>query len=346
MNQCCAELRQYFKGAGVSINQIKYLSLFSGIGGFELGIGDKGECIGYSEIDKYAVRIYRRHFPEHKGFGDITKIDPKSLPDFDLVVGGFPCQSFSVAGKGKGFQDQRGTLFFEIVRIVREKRPRLLLFENVRGLLSNDGGRTFFTILASLDALGYDLQWQVLNSKNFRVPQGRPRVFIIGHLRGTRRPEVFPLEGDGKADNVIPTLTARYYGAQSTGAYLRQISPKGRAQAERVYDPKGIATTLASTDGGLGAATGLYMMQRPRGNNKGGVKAKNGIAPALSSSSYEHNNYLVTKSRYRRLTPTECERIQGFPDGWTEGISDRQRYRRLGKAVTVNVIKAIIDKLF
>ena len=172
---------------------MKYLSLFSGIGGFEKGVGDKAECIGYSEIDKYAIQVYNKHF-NHKNYGDITKIQPESLPDFELVVGGFPCQSFSIAGKRGGFNDTRGTLFFEIARIIKQKQPRLLLLENVKGLLSHDKGCTFTTIISTLDELGYDCQWQVLNSKNHGVPQNRERVFIIGQLRGTRQVNVFPLE--------------------------------------------------------------------------------------------------------------------------------------------------------
>ena len=217
---------------------MKYLSLFSGIGGFELGIqqayedlqklcienegqpkrsssGDKKgqceqlhkfsneglSCIGFSEIDKYAIQVYKKQFPNHKNYGDITKIDAKELPSFDLLVGGFPCQTFSVAGKRAGFNDTRGTLFFEIARIIREKQPRLLLLENVKGLLSHDKGSTFYTIISTLDELGYDCQWQVLNSKNFGVPQNRERVFIVGHLRGTSRPEVFPIRGTDNETN-------------------------------------------------------------------------------------------------------------------------------------------------
>ena len=181
---------------------MKYLSLFSGIGGFELGIQQAYEklrtkneeqglqgvrnkegqhsqrtdissdgltCIGFSEIDKYATQIYQSHFPEHKNYGDITKIKDEDLPEFDLVVGGFPCQSFSIAGKRGGFNDTRGTMFFEIARILKAKQPRLLLLENVKGLLSHDEGRTFATIISTLDELGYDLQWQVINTP------GRPR---------------------------------------------------------------------------------------------------------------------------------------------------------------------------
>jgi DNA (cytosine-5)-methyltransferase 1 len=173
---------------------MRYLSLFSGVGGFESGIiqayenmdnrgtaspstlavhrdkpntnssdgdgrGTDPVCIGYSEIDSYATKIYQKHFPNHKAYGDITKIDAEDLPEFDLLVGGFPYQSFSIAGKRGGFDDTRGTLFFDIARIAQQKQPRLLLLENVKGLLSHDKGRTFRTIISTLDELGYDLQW-------------------------------------------------------------------------------------------------------------------------------------------------------------------------------------------
>ena len=148
------------------------------------------ECIGYSEIDKYAIQIYEKHF-NHKNYGSITDINAAELPDFDLICGGFPCQSFSIAGKRRGFDDTRGTLFFDICRIIKKKQPRLILLENVKGLLSHDQGRTFRTIITKIDELGYDCQWQVLNSKNFGVPQNRERVFIIGHLRNGSRARYF-----------------------------------------------------------------------------------------------------------------------------------------------------------
>jgi len=193
---------------------MKYFSMFSGIAGFELAIGEKAECIGYSEIDKYAIQVYEEHF-KHKNYGDATKIDTRQLPNFDLLVGGFPCQAFSIAGKRKGFDDTRGTLFFDIARILRDKRPKYLLLENVKGLLSHDEGKTFQTILGVLTDLGYFIEWQVLNSKNFGVPQNRERVFIVGHLRGEPRPKVFPIgEGDevvkGK-NKIANTLTSNYY---------------------------------------------------------------------------------------------------------------------------------------
>ena len=159
--------------------QLKYLSLFSGIGGFELGIADKGECIGYSEINKYAIQIYEKHF-NHKNYGDITKIIPKDLPDFDLVVGGVPCQSWSIAGKRGGFDDERGNMWFECFKILRAKQPKYFLFENVKGLLSHDGGKSMERICEELCGCGYGIDFEVLNSKNFGVPQSRERVFIVG----------------------------------------------------------------------------------------------------------------------------------------------------------------------
>ena len=336
---------------------MKYFSLFSGIGGFELGIkhayennhnrrgenrepkekfwsseenllnsrnqsnnissdGDGGRirpiCVGFSEIDKYATEVYQKNF-NHKDYGDITKINEKELPDFDLLVGGFPCQSFSIAGKRGGFTDTRGTMFFEIARIVREKQPRLLLLENVKGLLSHDKGQTFHTIITTLDELGYDLQWQVLNSKNHGVPQNRERVFIIGHLRGTNRPQVFPI---GETNNSSI-----------------KISKRGKHQQDIVYRTDGIMGTLAAgTHASTPHLTKIQQLNKPKHSNTGGPSARNG-------------QKLVNGTSIRRLTPTECERLQGFPDRWTEGLSDTQRYKTLGNAVTVNVIKAIIEKL-
>jgi DNA (cytosine-5)-methyltransferase 1 len=367
---------------------MKYLSLFSGIGGFELGIQQAYEsnnehahiseeseqeerpqgrewptdlngiqlhdrngtaplCVGYSEIDKYAVQIYQKHFPNHTNYGDITKIKAEELPEFDLVVGGFPCQSFSIAGKRGGFNDTRGTMFFEIARILKAKQPRLLLLENVKGLLSHDEGRTFATIISTLDELGYDLQWQVLNSKNFGVPQNRERVFIAGHLRGTSRPQVFPITDNGGQVDELPrylsnTLTRRYEGAQGVGTYIGEgelnaqeiIQPK-RA-SDRVYDPAGVGPTLNTMQGGRRQP---MIQQRAHGFFNGSDKD---IAPSIRGASVAHNVFV---DKIRRLTPLECERLQGFPDGWTEGVSDTQRYKCLGNAVTVNVIHIIMERL-
>lgn len=224
--------------------------------------------------------------PDHPNFGDITKIDAAALPDFDLFVGGFPCQAFSIAGKRRGFEDTRGTLFFDVARILAAKRPRLFLLENVKGLLSHDDGRTFKTIIAALVELGYSVEWQVLNSKDFGVPQNRERVFIVGHLGGDGSPQVFPFD-------------------QSDG--LPSQSPRPGQDEGR------ISSTVTT-------------------NYKKGVHCGG-------------ETYVTNEAQIRRLTPVECERLQGFPDNWTEGISDTQRYKTLGNAVTVNVVEAVFSRM-
>lgn len=362
---------------------MKYFSLFSGIGGFEFGIGEEHECVGFSEIDKYATQVYKHHFPNHKNYGDITKIITSEIQDFELLVGGFPCQSFSIAGKRGGFHDTRGTLFFEIARILADKRPRYLVLENVKGLLSHDQGKTFQTILRVLSDLGYGVQWQVLNSKNFGVPQNRERVFIVGHLRGTSRPKVFPITRGNKS-------------------HIKEIT-SNLSDAQRVYDINGIAKTQKALGGGQGAKTGLYAIRRGRSTDpwkksniaptvrngdkadvravitpdrlnkrQNGRRMKDIGEPAFTVTAQDRHGVLINKTirtggrgsltkkhnwdthlidgQIRRLTPKECERLQGFPDDWTsegtEGnISDTQRYKMAGNAVSVPVIKAIVEKL-
>jgi DNA (cytosine-5)-methyltransferase 1 len=162
---------------------VRFFDLFAGIGGFRLGMERAGhECVGSCEIDKYCRETYKKHFGEYPKYRDVKSINPKELPDFDILCAGFPCQPFSYSGTRNGFNDTRGTLFFEITKIAREKQPLYLFLENVRGLLSNNKGRTFRTILTELDELGYDVEWNLYNSTNF-TPQERERVIIIGHLR-------------------------------------------------------------------------------------------------------------------------------------------------------------------
>ena len=219
---------------------MKYFSMFSGIGGFELAIhksSPDAECVGYSEIDKHAIKTYEKHFPHHTNYGDATAIRPKELPDFDMLCAGFPCQAFSIAGKRKGFKDSRGNLFFEIIRILECKKPAIIVLENVKGLLNHKKGNTFKVIIQALDGLGYRLEWMVLNSKDFKTPQNRERIFIVGHLGKKSRPEVFPL---GK--NI---------------ALLNQKNPKGLEllydgdyQSKRIYSISGVAQTIPTGKAG------------------------------------------------------------------------------------------------
>ena len=370
---------------------MKYFSTFSGIGGFELGIikayelskvANKSEdstdikstapqhwerplCVGYSEIDKYATQVYSKHFPEHKNYGDITKINEKELPDFDLLVGGFPCQAFSIAGKRGGFEDTRGTLFYEVARILREKLPKLFLLENVKGLLSHDGGRTFKIIITALAELGYAVEWQVLNAKNFGVPQNRERVYIIGHLGGFGGREIFPLtRGDEeyphKADKqgCANTLTRRSAGGGNRrGNYIHQLNNPKHSN-ERVYGTGGVAPTLNTMQGGMRQP----FIAIPEATKKGYSEARVGdsinlAVPNSASSSCRIGHliaqtldtgmqqYTLEGATLRRLTPVECERLMGFPDQWTNGVSDSQRYKMCGNAVVTNVVQVIVENL-
>ena len=226
---------------------MKFLDLFAGIGGFRFGMESAGhECVGFCEIDKYARASYKAiHNTEGEiELHDITAVSDESIRGFgsvDVICGGFPCQAFSIAGHRRGFEDTRGTLFFEICRFASVLRPKYLFLENVRGLLNHDGGATFETIIRTLDELGYDVEWQVLNSKNFGVPQNRERVFIIGHLRGERTRNVFPV---GRESEQSDRQQSKIEIVGNTK------NPNGTSQGTGsvVYDSNGLIGTLCARD--------------------------------------------------------------------------------------------------
>ena len=228
------------------------------------------ECVGFCEIDKYARASYKAiHNTEGEiELHDITTVSDESIRRIgrvDIICGGFPCQAFSIAGNRRGFEDTRGTLFFEIARFASILRPRYLFLENVKGLLNHENGITFETIISTLDELGYNVEWQVLNSKDFRVPQNRERVFIIGHLRGECTRRVFPLSKGGQQATSIKeqysnTITTRYGNSQGAGAYIVEsksqkvksignIHPSGKSMNGEVYRADGLAPTLTTNKG-------------------------------------------------------------------------------------------------
>ncbi len=346
-----------------------FVELFAGIGGFRLGLENSNlrsaqladskrptkhnifenkflkrkrldyTCVWSNEIDKYASQIYRKNFGEGELYeGDIRQVNTDDIPDHDLLTGGFPCQAFSIAGKRRGFDDTRGTLFFEIARICRAKKPRYILLENVKGLLSHESGQTFQTILKVLSNIGYVLQWEVLNSKNFGVPQSRDRVFIVGHLGEKCRPKVFPIgesqtipdsqdkREQRKGQRISSTIDSRYGALRNAGETYLIHNVYGGFKEDKPREFHNISPTIRTPKGG-----GHLPM----------------VAQCIRA---EHHNtadvhYIPKGTKIRRLTPTECERLQGFPDGWTEGVSDTQRYKCLGNAVTVNVIQKIGEQL-
>jgi len=212
---------------------VRFFSTFTGVGGFEIAIRNgipNSECVGMCEIDPHASNILRYRFKGVKNYGNIRNVKEKELPDFDILCGGFPCQSFSIAGKRMGFEDTRGTLFFELARIAKSKRPKILFFENVKGILSHQEGRTVTTILQTMDELGYDAEWQVLNSKHHGIPQDRNRIIIIGHLRGQPFKRVFPIR-------------------EETTGTIKMVQKPGEKfeQTSRVYSKEGIAPTLTKS---------------------------------------------------------------------------------------------------
>ena len=235
---------------------IQFFDLFSGIGGFREGLRRAGgfTCVGHCEVDTYADKNYRLLFDTEGEWycSDARTIEPERMPDFDLLCAGFPCQAFSIAGKREGFADARGTLFFEIARILEAKRPSYFILENVPGLLSHDKGRTFCTILSTLSELGYHVEWKVLNSKDFGVPQSRKRVYIVGYLDGRCAGKILPFP-------------------KANGTALIQVH--AGKQGERVYAEEGLSCTLTSGAGGMGGKTGLYEVGIPiKENTRKGYK--------------------------------------------------------------------------
>ena len=329
---------------------MKFLDLFAGIGGFRLGMESAGhECVGFCEIDKFARKSYKA-IHDTKGeieLHDITAVSDESIRRIgrvDIICGGFPCQAFSIAGNRRGFEDTRGTLFFEIARFASILRPKYLLLENVKGLLNHDGGATFETILGALDELGYNVEWQILNSKDFGVPQNRERVFIIGHLRGERTRRVFPISKSCQQANSIKkqysnTITTRYGNSQGAGAYIVEsksqkvrsignIHPSGNGMNGEVYESAGLAPTLSTMQGG---GQEPKIIQRGHGYNQGG---EHDIAPTLTSNSYQENNLVKVVDFYNKITKDEVGTLTSSGGGSTVragsfGITDGYRIRKL-----------------
>ena len=285
--------------------KLKVFDMFSGIGGFALGLKKSNlphEIVGFSEIDPYAQKIYKKHFIGVKNYGDATKIDESKLPDFDLLTAGFPCQSFSNAGS-KRPDDPRSQLFLEIIRLLKNK-PRFVLLENVQSLVRHDNGKTFTRIIEELSQLSYRVEWQIFNSKYY-VPQHRERIYIFatlidGYSGNTTRSTIFP---------------------------IRPESAKSVPKDERQPDYLKIS-------------------------KKGRLRTRQHLASALAGGAHSGGNHsdmdlLAYPTQIRRLTLRECERLQGFDDDFTEGlgISNSQRFKALGNAVTVPVVTAIMNKL-
>lgn len=283
---------------------MKFLDLFAGIGGFRLGMESAGhECIGFCEIDKFARASYKAiHNTEGEiELHDITRVtddEIRAIGEVDVICGGFPCQAFSIAGARRGFEDTRGTLFFEIARFASILKPKYLFLENVKGLLNHDKGNTFKTIVGALDELGYDVEWQVLNSKNFGVPQNRERVFIVGHLRGSSGRQVFPIIRENeKSDNQQPKI--EIVGNTKNPDGIR----KGTGSI--VYNSNGVVGTLLARDYKEPKQIAIpnkikqFGIIQPNYNQSGVVYDTDGISPTLRA--YQGGN-LEPKIRVKEAT--------------------------------------------
>lgn len=303
----------------------KVIDLFSGIGGFHLALSSFGaEIVFASEWDKDAVNVYVNNFGlvPH---GDITQIDEKTVPDHDILCAGFPCQAFSISGKQKGFGDNRGTLFFDVVRIAKEKKPKILFLENVKNLDVHDNRNTIAVIKNTLDSIGYDVYSKVLDSAEYGSPQSRKRIYIVCFRKDmgiTNFVFPAPVQKHKYVKDIVCLKDIDKYVINRDDIIINKddsvidcdkkpirigIVNKG-GQGERIYSPKGKGITLSAYGGGVGAKTGLYRID----------------------------------GKIRKLSPRECARMQGFPDSFKVADKDSAAYKQFGNAVVVDVIQQIV----
>ena len=303
-----------------SKKEFKYIDLFAGIGGIRMPFQNLGgECVFSSEIDKYAAQTYEANYGE-KPSGDITQINAESIPNFDILLAGFPCQAFSIAGKRKGFEDTRGTMFFEVERILEEKRPKSFLLENVKGLTNHDHGRTFKIMLDILEnKLGYKVYYKVLNAKNFGLPQNRERIMIVGfknHNIDFKFPEEINKETK-VGDILIDNPDSKYTISDKIWESHQLRKERNRAK-------------------GNGFGYSLFNEESP-------------YTSTISARYYKDGSEILIEQEGknpRKLTPREAARLQGYPDSFKIVVSDTQAYKEFGNSVPVNMINAVAQEMY
>ena len=362
------------------MKEINQLDLFSGIGGFHLGFERAGFKVNsyFSEVDKHAVAVYKHQFKDSTYVGSVTDVRGADLPRIDLITFGSPCQDFSLAGKRLGMGGERSSLITEAIRLIHECRPRVFIWENVKGTFSSNNGADFWAIIQAFANIGgYRCEWQLLNTSWF-LPQNRERIYLVGHLAESRGDwgGVFPLGESTRENNELPrynptanTLTTRYTG-NANGSFISECKQStqeiGDYRSDEGWRPRkdGNCPTLAARAREDGSGQPLLKELVPKKiigytrDAKGKVTDRHlkDEAGTIHSSSGQGGNtdQFVQDYRIRRLTPIECERLQGFPDNHTQyGIydgevkkmSNTQRYKQCGNAVTVDVVQAIANKL-
>ncbi len=317
----------------MKLKEMKFIDLFAGIGGFRYALESFGcKCVFSSELDKYCQESYKLNFGEVP-YGDITRIDEKDIPNFDILCAGFPCQPFSISGRQKGFEDTRGTLFFDIVRIVSYHKPKIIFLENVKNLKAHNDGATFEVISNILDSLNYNIYFKVLNAKDFNLPQNRERIMIVcikkdidnGNFKFPEPSNNFITisdikEDDSLTDKYVLNRKDIYIDEKKLNEIIRngkvqkpfQIGVIGNGgQGNRIYHENGIGITLAASSGGAASKTGAYYIN----------------------------------GRVRKLSPREAARLQGFPEEFKIIENDNQSLKQFGNSVPINLLKEVFRGL-
>jgi DNA (cytosine-5)-methyltransferase 1 len=325
----------------MSTSRITFGSLFAGIGGFDLGFERAGmRGLWQVEKDHRCRKVLETHFSKTKRYEDVQRVGKSNLAPVDVLCGGFPCQDLSVAGKRKGLAGERSGLWWHFHRIIGECQPRLVVIENVPGLYSSNEGRDFYTLIHSLVELGYRAAWRVLDSQYDRVAQRRQRVFIVGSL-GTGRAAQILFEPESVCWDSAPGRTAReditgsLGGGSGSRGWSDDLDRSGAFIAGAVTSKWAKGTGGPSGDECQNIVT--HALSAEGHDASGGGQVENATAQALRGGAEHNYQFARIGTGVRRLTPVECERLQGFPDNWTAGQSDSVRYRQLGNAVTVNV---------
>lgn len=302
-----------------------FIDLFAGLGGFRIALESLGaKCVYSNEWDKDAQEVYSTNFSDIPD-GDITKVDENSIPEHDILCAGFPCQAFSISGKQRGFEDSRGTLFFDVARIVKAKNPKIVFMENVKNFATHDGGKTLEVVKNTMENLGYDFNQRVLNAVDYGIPQKRERIYMVCFRKDLKinkfsypKPfklkkhvEDFLLKNDSLLRNLYVDRSDIQYLNKNDNIYSNKsvrlgIVNKG-GQGERIYSTKGIAITLSANGGGVFAKTGGYLVD----------------------------------GKPRKLHPRECARIMGFPDSYILSKKTSQAYKQLGNSVVIDVLQLI-----
>lgn len=289
---------------------MRYFSTFTGIGGLDSGLEKMGaKCVGFSEIRESSIEIYKRHYPRHENFGDITKISPKDLPDFEVFTGGFPCQSFSVAGLHKGFSDRRGQMIFFIYDILMAKQPEFVVLENVKGITMHDEGRTYRNVMRLLSSAGYSVRVVLLNSAHYGSAQARERLLFL-----CRRGKDFEAK-----DPVIRDGSKRFRDFRSE------------------YGPRDVLSEKTLARLNARASVGVHKKFHDAFETIGGYDRVPTLTTGASSNGHRTLVTWEDDCGWRTLTALEGERLQGFPDGWTEGSRRADRWFAIGNAVNCNV---------